>query len=198
MPVCPGPWSSALAPKGGETCEAELELKSDVGGSAVGAPYLSLGLGLAIALIVVVVPGAPRPGRLECRDGGCLLLFSLSNKITSYGDRYPEGRTEESKSRSIMIKGDGSIYSQGGGSILVSVRGTVFSPCRFSRGQQHGAAALHHTAAAGDRAAYPEPPERLQPPAARMELLEPLRLRRDRAGRESTCTKISSPAPSTA
>ena len=59
---------SALAPKGGETCEAELELRSDVEGSAVGAPYLSLGLGLAIALSVVVVLGAPSPGRLECRD----------------------------------------------------------------------------------------------------------------------------------
>ena len=27
-------------------------------------------------------------------------MFSLSNTITSYGDRYPEGRTEESNSRS--------------------------------------------------------------------------------------------------
>ena len=30
-------------------------------------------------------------------------MFSLSNTITSYGDRYPEGRTEESNSRSKQI-----------------------------------------------------------------------------------------------
>ena len=35
--------------------------------------------------------------------GGSMLLFSLSNTITSYGDRYPEGRTEESNSRSKQI-----------------------------------------------------------------------------------------------
>ena len=34
----------AVAPKGGETFGAELELRPDVGGSVVGAPYLSLSL----------------------------------------------------------------------------------------------------------------------------------------------------------
>ena len=34
-----------------------------------------------------------------------MLLFSLSNTITSYGDRYPEGRTQESNSRSITVPG---------------------------------------------------------------------------------------------
>ena len=37
------------------------------------------------------------------RYGGNLLLFSPSNTITSYGDRYPEGRTEESYSRFITL-----------------------------------------------------------------------------------------------
>ena len=42
--------------------------------------------------------GSEPPDRrcLFGRCGGSLLLFSLSNTITSYGDRYPEGRTEES------------------------------------------------------------------------------------------------------
>ena len=42
--------------------------------------------------------------KLFGRCGGSVLLFSLSNAITSYGDRYPEGRTEESNSRSGTIK----------------------------------------------------------------------------------------------
>ena len=37
-------------------------------------------------------------------------LFSLSNAITSYGDRYPEGRTEESNSRSKQINQARSMY----------------------------------------------------------------------------------------
>jgi len=49
--------------------------------------------------------GSEPPDRrcLFGRCGGSLLLFSLSNTITSYGDRYPEGRTEESNSRSKQI-----------------------------------------------------------------------------------------------
>ena len=44
----------------------------------------------------------PRDRRcLFGRYGGSLLLFRLSNTITSYGDRYPEGRTEEANSRSM-------------------------------------------------------------------------------------------------
>ena len=58
----------AVAPKGGETFGAELELRPDVGGSVVGAPYLSLSLWFVIALVVAVVLGAARSGRLEHRD----------------------------------------------------------------------------------------------------------------------------------
>ena len=45
-------------------------------------------------------PRAPRPA-FVCSAGVevYLLLFSLSNTITSYGDRYPEGCTEESNFR---------------------------------------------------------------------------------------------------
>ena len=45
------------------------------------------------------------PSGVVCSAGvvGICCLFSLSNTITSYGDRYPEGRTEESNSRSKQI-----------------------------------------------------------------------------------------------
>ena len=50
-------------------------------------------------------PRAPRPA-FVCSAGVevYLLLFSLSNTITSYGDRYPEGCTEESNFRSSQIQ----------------------------------------------------------------------------------------------
>ena len=48
--------------------------------------------------------GSEPPDRrcLFGRYGGSLLLFSLSNTITSYGDRYPEGCTEERSSRYVV------------------------------------------------------------------------------------------------
>ena len=45
----------------------------------------------------------PHPALSDGRCGGCLLLFSLSNTNTSYGDRYPKGCTEELNSRSTQI-----------------------------------------------------------------------------------------------
>ena len=59
----------ASAPKGGETFGAELELRPKVGGSVIGAPYLSVGLWLVITLVVVVVLGSVRSWRLEPCDG---------------------------------------------------------------------------------------------------------------------------------
>ena len=59
---------SAVAPRGGETFGAELELRPEVWGSVGGAPYLSLSRWFVIALVVAVVLGAARSGRLEHRD----------------------------------------------------------------------------------------------------------------------------------
>ena len=62
----------ALAPKGGETFEAEFGVTPEVSALAVGAfhvaPYFSFVLGLVIALIVVIVLGAERSGHLKDRD----------------------------------------------------------------------------------------------------------------------------------
>ena len=47
------------------------------------------------------------PSGVVCSAGvvDICCLFSLSNAITSYGDRYPEGCTEESNFRSMAICG---------------------------------------------------------------------------------------------
>ena len=85
---------SALAPKGGDTCEAELELRSDVEGSAVGAPYLSLGLGLAIAPIQemklplgIKAKDTLQPTLLQITASLCILLHKRRQKPV--GTPYP-------------------------------------------------------------------------------------------------------------
>ena len=54
----------------------------------------------------------PHPALSVRQVGGMhALLFSLSNKITSYGDRYPEGRTTE-ESNTAAIHPNNSAWTE--------------------------------------------------------------------------------------
>ena len=103
-------------------------------------------------------------------------MLILSNSITSYGDRYPEGRTEESNSRSTRIQLSRSATASSlssmrtGHAASASAMPPPLPPLRAARGyaalEELPVPPAPQTAAASEPEPDPEPEQRQQQRAA--------------------------------